>query len=243
MSALVIPYNAVPCVFANQNSIWLAKGRYLFYTRGSLTGHRWKDPLPKHISGTAPITDLSVGMLYDLYLDYVWFVRAGKEVLGFQQKSKKLVSIPSHPSGNRILCVTGVLNVIWVLDAQGKIFLRIGIDPLRCPIGTSWKELDLIQLGDSTRLCHLSIALDSVWACDVKGKVYLRLGTGVDEAPGGLHVAWVPVVDDGSTVAFRQVHTSLDGRHVWGVSVTNHVYCRLGIMDGLPIGAIWVEVK
>lgn len=158
------------------------------------------------------------------------------------------------------------MGYVWTLDELGRIFIRSGIDPVNCPLGSRWQLLDMTQFEggpeQSIKFVHLSCSLDSVWACDQSGKVYVRLGVAPLESTG-LPSAWIRVDENDDyddrrgdekrsrrksgvkrkEIAFRKLFCTPDGAAVWALTRGGRIFVRLGITHDVPIGKKWTEVS
>ena len=65
-------------------------------------------------------------------------------------------------------CVSASKHALWLLTSRGDVLVRAGISSKQ-PLGTSWKQLDLVQLGDTVGFLAVGRILDLY--CWVQGGI------------------------------------------------------------------------
>ncbi len=147
--------------------------------------------------------------------------------------------LPTHLLKGPVTCVAANdTGACWILTADGDTFIL-------CE-KAKWSKLDLTQLGDETRLVHVSLGSDVAWAADADGRVWMRLGdvsAPVDKESGAVPV-WIPVESASPevSVAFCRVAASPALHSAWAVGRDGKVYARLGIYADFRLGVDWAAV-
>lgn len=125
----------------------------------------------------------------------VWLMDRDNRLYCYYGDNMEQVSLPSE---NRIVQLAVMGQHMWLLTANGDVFIRAGNTS---PVGTGWVQLSTLQFHPGNHLCHVALCYESAWACDHHSKIHYRSAS--NGPPTLLAPAWIPI--EGPAICFRKV--------------------------------------
>ncbi|CAB3373759.1 Hypothetical predicted protein [Cloeon dipterum] len=229
-------------VAATDSSIWVAtKNSSLIHMNNSeFIGHKWDVVHPIELSVrwheiSAEGSSDGAGQL--------WYLSSQGELYCSRPDSQLFYAVPPA-SSSKIVCLSSLINSLWVLDAEGRVLIRQGLSEQNTA-GSGWKELDLAQIKSTAHFDYISCGIDTIWACDTTGSIYMAVGSAHDLKACDFSPCWIQVEDDvmkEEDVHFLKVVAGCMAYMVWALDNKNNVYVREAVFPDFPLGTGWVIV-
>ncbi|XP_063216137.1 tectonin beta-propeller repeat-containing protein 2 isoform X2 [Bacillus rossius redtenbacheri] len=226
----------------SSDTVWIADklASAVHVNKTSVTGHMWNHIRLRGLLPSVRWQQLTAeGVFEDK--GQLWLLSQSGDLFCSHPRSDTFHVLPL-PCHNPVVCVAASAMTVWLLDSEGRIYVRQGISDT-CLDGTTWKELSLAQLGD-VHLKHISCGCDVVWACDDQGTVYMTMGSPHEMAVSStFSPVWI-TVDDRSQrkYFFTKVFVGTQTSMVWAIDNKRNVYVREAIFHDFQLGIGWVLV-
>ncbi|XP_066992406.2 tectonin beta-propeller repeat-containing protein 2 isoform X2 [Anabrus simplex] len=233
-------HSSTNIIAAGEDSLWISEkmADKVHMNKTKFTGHQWNRVLLKNLRPNYKWQKISAeGMCKDK--GYLWMLAEAGDLFFLSPATGNFHGVPLPDSSN-ILSLAATPQAVWLLFANGQIFVcQTG----KITVDSSWKSINLTQLG-TIRFIHLSCSSDSVWACSDQGEVYMTIGSPRSMASSTFAPAWIPVDEKPDIkTSFTKVYVGSQTFMVWALDKKRHIYVRTDIQPDFPLGRGWSLVS
>ncbi|XP_059491142.1 tectonin beta-propeller repeat-containing protein 2-like [Neocloeon triangulifer] len=229
-------------VAATDTSIWVAtKNSSLIHMNNSeFMGHKWDIVHPIELA--VRWHEISAEGSCD-GAGQLWYLSSQGDLYCSRPDSQLFYAVP-QASSRKIMCMSSLLNSLWVLDFEGRVLIRQGLSEQNTA-GSGWKELDLAQIKSTNHFDFISCGIDTIWACDTNGSVFMTVGSAHALKACDFSPCWIQVEDEPKSsedIHFLKVFAGCSTYMVWALDNKNNVYVREAVFPDFPLGSRWVVV-